>query len=46
MLITVAACNNTTETTSVDTTACDSTKCDTACVDTTVTLKADTTVTK
>lgn len=46
MLITVAACNNTTETTSVDTTACDSAKCDTACVDTTVTLKADTTVTK
>ena len=46
MLITVAACNNTTETTSVDTTACDSTKCDTVCVDTTVTPKADTTVTK
>jgi hypothetical protein len=46
MLITVASCNNTTETTSVDTTACDSTKCDTVCVDTTVTLKADTTVTK
>ena len=46
MLITVAACNNSTETTSVDTTACDSTKCDTVCVDTTVTPKADTTVTK
>ena len=47
MLITVVACNNSTETTSVDTaTVCDSTKCDTVCVDTTVAPKADTAVIK
>lgn len=47
MLITVAACNNSTETTPVDTTTvCDSTNCDTACVGTTVTPKSDTTVVK